>query len=429
MTGFLTTLGASLFSGAWKFGLRPGSFRGVKFICRDAANPLGQRLAEFQFPDSDVHYVQPLGQGIKEFKLDILVVGDDYALRRQALEAAMDLAAPGTLVHPYKGEILCYCRYPSRLRELSEKGRAAYFEATFVPVGSVQQPLPDLVATVLSTVAKVKAILAEANDWIYDGQNAAVQAAFGVALGTVQSSIGASLTAPAGSLQLTQDLATLAGVAPDNAAGYSTALGNLFGNYVSNVAADLTPAGVMPDSLTTAGDPTLAPGFQDMTRLPDLPSDPSYGLAALASADFTPAAATGVALSNAQALTQLVNGQATLSLASLYAQTGFASSADAQAAQDQLSGLVAGQIEAASASGNDALAQAWRAVGTASVANLSASAAAAPDLATVITPDPQPALVMAQQLYQDGTQAPGLVQQNGAPHPLFLPQSVEYLAS
>ncbi len=137
--------------GNWRAGLMPGSWRGVPFLCRDTSNPAGRRLAKFEFPDSDDVAVQDLGRGIKTYKLEVYVCGDDYMVQRDTLEAALDQDGVGTLVHPYKGSLQAYAEHPCELKELSEKGRAAFFACNFVEGGTgavVPTPAPDTQATV-----------------------------------------------------------------------------------------------------------------------------------------------------------------------------------------------------------------------------------------------------------------------------------------
>ena len=111
-------------------------------MCRDTSRPAGRRLAKFEFPDSDQVAVQDFGRGIKTYKLEIYVAGDDYMTQRDALETALDAGGPGTLVHPCKGPLQVYAEHPCTLKELSEKGRAAYFECSFVEAGGAPAPDP-----------------------------------------------------------------------------------------------------------------------------------------------------------------------------------------------------------------------------------------------------------------------------------------------
>lgn len=405
---------------SWRDGLRPGSFRGVPFFCRDTSNLAGQRLAVFEMPDSDSVYVQALGRGIKEYRLELYVAGDDYMRWRDQLEAALDADGPGTLVHPYKGPLQVYCRYPATVREEARAGRAAFFDAVFFESAGAEPPLPaaDTAGTAVSASAAVQPALSGAYRPVYDGAPSTVQSAFSAALVSVQTALSDALTAVGdAAAQFGQDLATLAGFSPDDGAGYAGALQALFSNYVLNAVA----------AAVDVVDASLAPGFQDWTRLPAMPGDPSFGLASLAGTDLTPASAQGAALANWTMLTSLVQGSAAAALVTLYAQTDFASAADADAAREQVHDLLVARIEAAA--GDDALVQAWRGALAASVADLTARAASAPEVATLTTAAPLPALVLAEFLYQDGSEAPALVQRNAAPHPLFMPLAVEYLQS
>lgn len=404
---------------SWRDNLRRGSWRGIPFLCRDTSNDAGQRVAVFEMPDSDSVYVQSLGRGVKEYRLEIYVVGDGYMAQRDLLEVALDADGPGTLVHPYKGPLQVFAKHPCRLKELSTAGRAAYFDVTFVEAGGPEPPVPgaDTAAAAQTATAQLQPILEAAYAPLYDGQPATVQAAFSTALAQVQTAIGAALTAAAGSPQLQDDLAALAAIAPDQPASYAEQLATLLEDYVANLVAAAAPV----------TDDTLLPGYEDWTRLPPMPPDPSFGLASLAAgiSPLIPAAATGQAAANWQMLAQLAQGAATSALATLYAQTSFASSDDADTARELLYGLIVAAIEAAA--GDDALVQAWRGVLAASVTDLTTRAKALPNVADFATPSPMPALWLAQRIFQDGTEAPALVQRNAAPHPLFMPTTVEYL--
>lgn len=261
--------------------------------------------------------------------------------------------------------------------------------------------------------------------YVYDGELVTVQAATTAWLAFVQTQIVGQLSASGSAVYaLAQDLPLLAAAAPDNTVGYAAALATLLQDYVAAIVADAASA--------AAPDPTAPSGYEDWSRLPPLAADPSYGLAALATigATLAPAVATvatGQAAANWTALAQLVGGSATAALLMLYAQTSFVTSAQADAARSQVYALVVAQIEAAA--GNDPLVANWRAALAAAVTLLTAAATQAATLETMSFNAPLPAVVLAQRLYQDGTQADALVQLNAAPHPLFMPLSVEYLAA
>jgi hypothetical protein len=258
-----------------------------------------------------------------------------------------------------------------------------------------------------------------AASWSYDGETEIVQAAALAALASVTTSLRGLLVAPgAAQLSLAADLASLDAVAPDDAAGYAAALATLYADYVAAVVA----------AAAAAPSPAPAAGYQASSRLPPLAADPSWGLAAMAQIGgaLVPPAATGQIATNWQALMGLVEGNATTSLATLYAQTAFAGTADAEAARSALAGLIIVQTEVAA--GNDSLVAAWRGLFTAAITDLTVRASGLPDVASLVNAAPLPALWLAQLLYQDGTEAAALVQRNAAPHPLFMPLAVEYLS-
>lgn len=424
MSGFIIDPTAIGLAADWRQDLQPGSFRGLPFMCRDVGNPAGQRLAKFEFPDSDQVQVQALGRGIKTWRMQIYVAGDDYMDQRDALEQALDQDGPGTLVHPYRGPLLVYAEHPCTITETAEKGRAAFFECNFVEAGGPAQPTPspDTAANAFDAADDLFSQLAAAFNegaYVFDGAFAFVQSATTLMFAAVQTALGVVLTAEAAVLGVAQDLVTLAAVAYDDTVGYAEALTSLFQDYV---AAIVTAANQIAQL-----DPTAPPGYQDSSRLPALPSDPTYGLAAIASGAIVlaPSSATGQIAANAAALGQLVQGAATAALLQLYAQTSFTASQDVDDARTQAYGLVVAQIQAAA--GNDALIATWRASLTAIVTHLTQTAKQLPLLATFTTPAPLPALVLAQRLYQDGSQADVLVQRNDAPHPLFMPTTIEFL--
>jgi prophage DNA circulation protein len=78
------------------------------------------------------------------------------------------------------------------------------------------------------------------------------------------------------------------------------------------------------------------------------------------------------------------------------------------------------QVAAAADAGNFDLFRAWRAIEAATIADMRERAQSLPTLASFTFPSALPALVVAQQLLQDATQADALVQLNNTPHPLFM---------
>jgi prophage DNA circulation protein len=123
----------------------------------------------------------------------------------------------------------------------------------------------------------------------------------------------------------------------------------------------------------------------------------------------------------------LLQGAALMAVITVYAQISWVSANAAQAARKQINEMVEQAGLNAAAAGADDVFRAWRAVGALASAQLIAEAQNLPSLASYNVRGSLPAVVLAQQLLQDGSQADALVALNGAPHPLFMPTSGQWL--
>lgn len=85
--------------------LRPASFRGIAFQV-DASEPaFGRRVQVHEYPQRDKPYVEDLGRATREIPITAFVVGEDYVEQAQALIGALEEPGPGTLIHPWLGEM------------------------------------------------------------------------------------------------------------------------------------------------------------------------------------------------------------------------------------------------------------------------------------------------------------------------------------
>ncbi|RJF85050.1 hypothetical protein D3877_11425 [Azospirillum cavernae] len=90
--------------------------------------------------------------------------------------------------------------------------------------------------------------------------------------------------------------------------------------------------------------------------------------------------------------------------------------------------LIDAEMTRAGDAGQDQTYQALRALRTAVSVDLTERGASLTRRVVVSTARPQPALVLAQRLYQDPARSDELVEQSGAIHPAFLPVSFNALA-
>jgi hypothetical protein len=124
---------------SWREQLRPGSFRGVSFLIETGDLDAGRRTARHEYPLRDLPYLEDLGRKAREFSMEAFVLGADYMAGRDRLLDACEQAGPGTLVHPYRGELQVVCT-GCRVRESTAEGGMARFSLTFVEAGETRYP-------------------------------------------------------------------------------------------------------------------------------------------------------------------------------------------------------------------------------------------------------------------------------------------------
>jgi prophage DNA circulation protein len=125
---------------AWRTALRTASFRNVVFHVEAATLTAGRRLARHEYPQRDIPYLEDMGRKAREYKVEALVLGDDYMDQRDALLAAIESAGPGQLVHPYYGTLLVVVSGECQISESTQHGGLARITIPFVEAGRQQEP-------------------------------------------------------------------------------------------------------------------------------------------------------------------------------------------------------------------------------------------------------------------------------------------------
>lgn len=114
----------------WKTRLSPASFRGEGFKIQTSDLSSGRRTVEHSFPGKDNPFYEDLGRGIRGFRIEGIVIGDDYFDKRDSLLSACEKEGPGELSHPYFGLRRVVCR-SVEIREDTREGRFARISMTF----------------------------------------------------------------------------------------------------------------------------------------------------------------------------------------------------------------------------------------------------------------------------------------------------------
>ncbi len=131
-----------MFSRTFFSDLRQASFRGAKFEVDDVEANGGRRLVKHEYPLRDEPYTEDMGRKAREYSVRAYIVqGRSYSYfdARKDLLKALEGSGPGTLIHPWHGEVkVCVDRYS--MRESMEHGGLIEVSITFAEAGSLKQP-------------------------------------------------------------------------------------------------------------------------------------------------------------------------------------------------------------------------------------------------------------------------------------------------
>ncbi|MGI4850551.1 MAG: DNA circularization N-terminal domain-containing protein, partial [Janthinobacterium lividum] len=262
---------------SWIDRLQKASFRGVPFFVESHEAANGRRLAKFEFPMLDVAQVDDLGKKLPGYKIRAFVIGDDYDTQRNLLvQACANRSTTGSLVHPYlPGTRQVRCESCS-VHEQMSRGGIAEIDLEFVLAGPIPVMPVDtssrLIAGIVSALAVIRSAFA-LTMLVVDNPRILIAAAVGL-LGLAGEDLLTSLTGfPADVLNgLLADVSLIAS-APSDAGDTADAVSAAF---MGAADAAVAQSGALPD-LTQPVDPVT--GY-DVTVA--APSDPSYGLVAMA---------------------------------------------------------------------------------------------------------------------------------------------------
>lgn len=126
---------------AWRDEYRPGAFRGVPFHLKSATRTGGRRTVLDEFPLRDTPSTQDMGRKARQFNLVMTVIGTDYMVQRDELIDALEASGPGTLMHPFYGELYVAPLGDYSIEESLDQGGLARITQNFVEAGD--KPRPD----------------------------------------------------------------------------------------------------------------------------------------------------------------------------------------------------------------------------------------------------------------------------------------------
>ena len=123
----------------WRDNYRQASFRGAAFFVANADSAYGRRVATHEHAQRDVPFNEDMGRKPRGFTVDGYLLGKDYNTARDALIKACEEPGAATLVHPYRGDLTVNCT-DLRVSESSAELSYCRVAMTFVEAGSNSFP-------------------------------------------------------------------------------------------------------------------------------------------------------------------------------------------------------------------------------------------------------------------------------------------------
>jgi len=116
------------------------SFRGVPFEVESDDGTFGRRTVVHEYPQRDKPYAEDNGRATREFSITAFLIGDDYLDKRDRLLEALETKGPGTLIHPWYGELKVSLKDPARVSHSKQNGGMCTLQLSFVEAGELTFP-------------------------------------------------------------------------------------------------------------------------------------------------------------------------------------------------------------------------------------------------------------------------------------------------
>ncbi len=444
-----------LATGSFWEQLRPASYRGVPFVVVSGGTRVGRRNAVHEYPLRDTVWVEDLGRNPRRLQVQGFLIGDDAIAQRERLIGACETPGDGELVHPTLGR-LHVSVLDVEFGEHRDKGRVFEVQFSFIESGERIFPTARTNTRNLVALAAQKAGLAAAADFVASAVQA-LQAGASVAQAALQTAgtwTSAALSAANDAASLVNMVATLPGsfgrqaqallsgftqfqqTRPASSATVQTLAGQAAAARTQAQAAATSvtsAAGSLSPSTAAAYPATVQTLTQTIQRTAATPRDGLRALTTLAQPQALPtppSGAVGQAMGTIQsAQGDLFRRSAVIALAQAASDYQPFSADDANTVRDSVATLLDAEATTAGDQGEDDSYLALRALRAAVVQDLNSRGAMLPQVVSIRTASPLPALALAQRLYRDPTRADELVAEANAPHPAFLPTSFRGLTA
>lgn len=405
---------------SWKDRLRPASFRGVEFFVETDEAEFGRRQVTHTAALVDVPTLEDLGRAAQVFQVDGYLVGDDFDVQlKELIRAIEEVPGPGRLVHPRYGERTVGAS-GFRVRHQNSEGRMCRFAITFGEAGELSQPTEGI-DSVNVLANRSEAIQEVGEQSFIDKFKSADFPQFvrDSAAGTL-ATVGEYLSGPTSFITDNFNQATAVfGVVTDTVDAVSDTVSSYqrqVSKYMTNISSLINVPGSLASTLTGlvsgirrtfgSGAGAMLSGLANLFPHESKSSTTVYK---------TPSRAQ--VAQNQEAIVQIIRQAAIAELAVVAVDQDYETIDEAIAARDVVAEMLDAEAEATT---SDPVYQQLTQARAELVQGLPGPTV---DYATLVPYSPsstQPALVIAQTLYGDGSRAEQIVTKNAVRHPGFV---------
>jgi prophage DNA circulation protein len=433
--------------------LQMAYFRGIPFKVQAAQTIKGRKVAVHDYPFRDGGWAEDLGRAQRIYSFTGYIIGDLAPAMQLLLDNAAEAKGPGLLIHPTIGAVRVTClSCATSVRK--DAMRVIEVQWRFLEQGETIFPTA-LIATAVQVLTYAATAISAIGESL--GRTAGPAAATGASAQGESVAVANSYAAKA------------SGAAADPAALVSMAAGlpvTMPGEYFGRYGAGNTKA-ALPDGTTVASlqgqlaaqrGAVVASAAITASAAGGLSPSTAGALAAALAAMTEAARATmtdpadqvrvmlrlavfgyadnsggiglgGIMATVRNAVSAAARRVALVSLAMASAAYQPASYEDAHRLRDMVADAIEVEMLAAADNGEDAAYGALKSLRVAVIQDLTTRGATLPTVITVRTASPLPSLVLAYRLYGDASRAEQLANAARAPHPAFLPTSIQALAA
>jgi prophage DNA circulation protein len=416
--------------------LQPASFNSVPFFTRSNSTTVGRRVAEHIYPFRDQPWIEDIGRKARVYHIVGFLIGDDVISQRDKMQAELERAGSGVLIHPTYGRLNVSALDQCTFEEDLSHGRVIEMNLVFEESGL--KIYPGVSGATADTVDSKAANGFEAiiNDYT-DGLVDDAKVGFGQLLDVVDTTNDwinscESVVASATSIY-SLGVSVVGSLGRFFGASAGTTTGSINGPYLTPtlLSASMSTAivnGANDRQLVTDSTEKLSSSVSDAFIPANYANAVSNVVATILRALPDPASLTNAFaqlndISTPSITADLLRRSAAIGLAQAAAQYQPTSQNDAANLQDIVVNILDDEILIAGDQGDDQTFYALTDLRNSIAQYLISEGSALPPLQNFSNNNPLPALMLAYEYYNDITRTDQLIAAANPVHPAFMPIS------